>query len=189
MWRFVIIFGLFKVGVHEFHIFIPRFLVSNRFSTLPWHSFVMLNFPWFHFPFFFNIFFIKFDRWGFSFIIFITRRYFYKYIFKNFLSIPGTKTKILACPFCIWFFYPPPWKLFPASVANPGLDPFTEGLQWLGRNLRLCTLNSTTSQQESIPAEFCQHLRLPSQLLGSELVLATDWGKVSFQGSGFVPPW
>ena len=47
------------------------------------------------------------------------------------------------------------------------MDPFPRGLQWIGRNLRLRTMEGTTSQQGETPSELYQYLSLPVQVPAS----------------------
>ena len=54
-------------------------------------------------------------------------------------------TNNFGMPF-VYFLFFLPWKFLSVSSSNPELDPFAGGLQWISRNLRLCTIEGPTSQ-------------------------------------------
>ena len=90
---------------------------------------------------------------------------FSKFQRRSWAFLTTQKKQNFGMNFALFFNFPHKNStLTPKSDSQ--LHLFPEGLWWLGRNLRFCTVLSTTSQQGwKIPAEYCRHLRLPTQVL------------------------
>ena len=82
-------------------------------------------------------------------------------------------------PFALFFFIFPE-KFHPTLCSYPKSGLFPEGLQQLGRNLHLRTWTVPPLKRVQDPAEFCQHLRLPSLVLGPGLGYSQKMWKVNF---------